>query len=324
MFFVQILHATQQIPDNIIYKGEQYKLTRWIQEDLVYGTYLLEPYLDKDKDKWKWLRKAPSTALWRGYIATFEIVDNKLLLKEIERRKKGVHDERESESILEEFLSVAETKDSIFKIDWYNGIMLLSNTSSKHDNDHFFLEFRNGILIKESRMNYQEYSTYEDEWGDSTTKAFEAKLEKEYKKIYGVPISDFERSADLVTFNTSKSGRGLLIQVSRKIASGASALYDLDKVPKVPKKKSDTFRMELSIEEWLAFIKAIYECRIDEWQEYRVGWQEELYSSSKKSKWRVEISATEKFTFRGDLKYPPNWAKFMKILDDIETKLKEQ
>jgi hypothetical protein len=65
--------ATGQIPDKILYGGKSYEL----------NSNPLEPYFEKNSEK-KPKSSIQSTALWRGYVATFEIKDSQLVVKDIE------------------------------------------------------------------------------------------------------------------------------------------------------------------------------------------------------------------------------------------------
>ena len=58
--------ATEQYSDILIYKGEEYILP----------VYYLEKYFEKYPDKKP--NGIISTALWRGYVAVFEIKENQL------------------------------------------------------------------------------------------------------------------------------------------------------------------------------------------------------------------------------------------------------
>jgi len=68
--------ATNQFPDILIYNGKEYTLPVYF-----YETYL-EKYFEKHPDKRP--NGIISSALWRGYVATYEVRDNKFLLKDIE------------------------------------------------------------------------------------------------------------------------------------------------------------------------------------------------------------------------------------------------
>lgn len=65
--------ATAQFTDVIVYEGKKYGLQ----------TNPMEAYFAMHPDK-KTEGRVRSTALWRGYMATFEIKTNDLVLKDIE------------------------------------------------------------------------------------------------------------------------------------------------------------------------------------------------------------------------------------------------
>jgi hypothetical protein len=355
ILFVPILHATEQIPDNLLYKGELYKLTQYRGG---FGSYesWLSSYIRKDKDKWKWITPG-STALWRGYIATFEIANNELVLKDMEIQK-GI---RERESILNKFLSVSETKDSIFKINWYTGTVFLAGGRALpggrlygswdvyhiHEH-HLFLEFEKGILKKERRMDYMEYLAYikEKEWISPLITPFQERFMLDYQRTledlehytatkngelasrlimkslmgHGEPISDFELKTEKISFTEFLSPKPHYSPIPYNItvtrtAKGARAKYRHEYHFYIPEERE----IELSMEEWQDFIRAIYRCRTDEWEKnygewnYENNWKFQIYSSGN----------DKPDEFRGDSPvYPPNWAEFKKIIDDMEVKIR--
>jgi len=119
---------------------------------------LLWPSLEKEPEKRAWLTDVP---LFLGdgysYKATYEVVNGELTLKKLRR-----HIVIE-EDILEKFLSVAQPKDSVFKIDYTGTVVLhcfimVSEFEPIFEN-HILLEFKNGILVKETHMDSVEYLT---------------------------------------------------------------------------------------------------------------------------------------------------------------------
>src|SRR5688572_23317569 len=67
--------ATVQKPDIIFYNGREYPL----------HSYPLEQYFEKYPDKRPTNKgRVMSTGLWRGYIATFEVTDGQVFLKDIQ------------------------------------------------------------------------------------------------------------------------------------------------------------------------------------------------------------------------------------------------
>ena len=65
--------ATAQYPDKILYEGKEYGL----------HTNPMKSYFSKHPEK-RPRGGIMSTALWRGYVATFEVKDKSLVLKDIE------------------------------------------------------------------------------------------------------------------------------------------------------------------------------------------------------------------------------------------------
>ena len=63
--------ATAQAPDKIIYKGQEYSLL----------VNPMEAYFDMHPERRP--RGRMSTALWRGYVATFQVRGERLVLKDI-------------------------------------------------------------------------------------------------------------------------------------------------------------------------------------------------------------------------------------------------
>ena len=143
-------YATAQYPDKIIYNGTEY--------DLFVNP--LEKYFLINPDK-RPKGKITSTALWRGYIATFEIIDGKLLLKDIEIQiSTGLFPsiEYEWKSVLSEFLD----GQSYFNMDWFSGLLVIPygklinyvhmGYESTYE-DYILLEIENGKFISEKMKN---------------------------------------------------------------------------------------------------------------------------------------------------------------------------
>lgn len=101
---------TGQYGDKVIYKGKEY----------IIHDYLMDAYFAKYPDKKPQL-KISSSALERGYVATYEITNDKLYLIDIKIRTK-------SSSEIDSWLSVY---DKVFPvngkkvIDWKNGFLTL-------------------------------------------------------------------------------------------------------------------------------------------------------------------------------------------------------
>ena len=152
---------TAQIPDKIIYKGEKYPL----------HTNPMEDYFAKYPDKRPY-STVQSSALWRGYVATFEIIDNQLYLKDIEIEI-GTNDEQENyrssrKSVINEVFPNQET----VKVDWMTGSLVLPSGkmveyvhmgyASTYEH-YILLEIENGDLKSEKQLGYEEYNNIRDQ-----------------------------------------------------------------------------------------------------------------------------------------------------------------
>ena len=147
--------ATAQMPDKIIYKGKEYAL----------HSNPMEEYFEKYPDK-KPKRGIMSTALWRGYVAIFEVKDNQLLLKDIKIMV-------ENESLKDKFSTKWESvmmeifpNQATIKIDWITGLLIIPHGKlvnyvhmgygSTYEN-YILLEISKGELQKEKKFGYKEY-----------------------------------------------------------------------------------------------------------------------------------------------------------------------
>ena len=169
--------ATAQIPDRITYLGEKYAM----------HTNPLESYFEKHPDR-KPDGGVMSTALWRGYVATFTVTNGVLQLQDIEIQ---VHVEKEDNSYPYEWKSVLRDvcpEGKPLVIDWFSGILVLPygdlknyvhmGYASTYEN-YILLEVNEGKIGKEKRLNAEEY----DKFRDKQFKAF--KKTDEYKKMVG-------------------------------------------------------------------------------------------------------------------------------------------
>lgn len=167
--------ATAQYPDKIIYNGKEYNL----------HSNPLEAYFEKNPDK-RPKGGIMSTALWRGYVATFEVKDKQLFLKDIEIE---YQDTTSKESYNYKWRSVI---NEVFpdlrsiKIYWLTGLLVIPHGKlvdyvhmgygSTYRN-YMLLEIDQGNLMKEKRFEYKEYERFKE-------RQFQAfKKTEGYKKI---------------------------------------------------------------------------------------------------------------------------------------------
>jgi hypothetical protein len=196
--------ATAQYPDKIFYNGKEYNL----------NSNPLESYFDKNPTK-RPKSNIMSSALWRGYVATFEVKENQLFLKDIEVE---YHDTTSKESNEVKWRSVINEvfpNQEEVKIDWFTGLLVIPHGDlvnyvhmgygSTYKN-YILLEIDKGDLTREKRFKYKEYEKFKE-------KQFEAfKQTEEYEKI----------KADLQEDDTSDESidsflRSYVIRYSSKI-----------------------------------------------------------------------------------------------------------
>ena len=167
--------ATAQYPDKIIYNGVEYAL----------HTNPLEAFFEKNPDK-RPQDEIMSSALWRGYVATFEIIDNQLFLKDIEVQ---IADTSSKESYRTTWKSVIKEvfpdTDKV-KVGWMTGLLVLPYGKLKNYvhmgygstySNYILLEISEGNLTQERKFNGAKY----EEFKEKQFRAF--KKTEEYKKL---------------------------------------------------------------------------------------------------------------------------------------------
>jgi hypothetical protein len=175
--------ATAQYPDKLNYKGTEHSLY----------TNPMEPYFEKHPEK---RPEGGSTALWRGYVATFGIVSNLLVLTEIEIQDYGTKEDgsykREWKSIKRELFSELD----VVPIDWFTGILTLPQGEVENYvhmgygstySHYILLEIENGKFRKERNLTSEQYKEFRNRQFE------EFKKTKEYKdavKELGASVPD--------------------------------------------------------------------------------------------------------------------------------------
>jgi hypothetical protein len=168
--------ATAQHPDYIIYKGKEYSM----------HSNPMEEYFEKYPDK-RPKGGIMSTGLWRGYIATFEVADGQVFLKDIQIQvwdsaaKKAAYDIK-----LVSVLKNVFPDQTTIKVDWLSGLLVIPHGEMIHyvhmgygsTFEHYILlEVEKGDLKKEKNFGYKEYEKFRN-------RQFEAfKKTDEYKKL---------------------------------------------------------------------------------------------------------------------------------------------
>ena len=174
--------ATAQYPDKIIYKGKEYAL----------HTNPMEQYFEKNPEK-KPGGGVISSALWRGYVATFEITDGLLYLKDLEieiPNPKKKHD-----YIFASVIKKVVPSGKKLKIDWFSGFLVLPEGEvvnyvhmgygSSYER-YTLISIKNGVFKSERSFTYKEYEKFKDKQFDAFKKT------DEYKKM----VADLKKNRD--------------------------------------------------------------------------------------------------------------------------------
>jgi len=154
------LFATGQIDDTLIYKGSK----RYLQ------TYPLEQYFKKYPNK-RPETKSSSTGLWRNYVATYEIRNNQLFLKDIQIMQVNYKSTKLS-YIYKSVMNKVFPNNKNIKAIWFTGLMEVTYGKvidipnepygSVTFENYIIMEINNGDLIKEKHINYKIYDEFKE------------------------------------------------------------------------------------------------------------------------------------------------------------------
>lgn len=171
--FASQAFATAQYPDKIYFDGKLYDLQ----------SNPMEPYFEKNPDK-KPKSGIVSSALWRGYVATFEVADGGLYLRDVEIK---VRDPQKEHSII--FKSVIDEvlpKGQKLKIDWFSGLLILPygkmvnyvhmGYGSTFEN-YILVEINSGDFKQSKSFDFNSYEAFKDR------QFAEFKKTNDYKKL---------------------------------------------------------------------------------------------------------------------------------------------
>jgi hypothetical protein len=167
--------ATAQFPDRIIYNGKEYAL----------NSNPLEEYFEKNPEK-RPKRGIMSTALWRGYVATFEILESQLFLKDVEIEVRDSTSGKSYKTKWESVMKEVFPNQSQIKVEWLTGLLVIPHGKlvnyvhmgygSTYEK-YILLEIENGSLKNEKNFKYKNYEKFKD-------KQFEAfKQTEEYRQL---------------------------------------------------------------------------------------------------------------------------------------------
>ncbi|MDD2244889.1 MAG: hypothetical protein PHR13_09805 [Dysgonamonadaceae bacterium] len=160
LFFWLNVFATAQESDQLIYNGKMYSLS----------SNPLESYFEKYPDK----RPRPevmTSSLWRGYVATFEIRDSMLYVKDISVQYLDNSDKKNRDVKWKSVLKEVFPKQKEIKVDWLTGLLVLPygelvnyvhmGYGSTYEN-YILLEFNSGRLKNEKHFKYDEYERFKE------------------------------------------------------------------------------------------------------------------------------------------------------------------
>lgn len=135
-----------QIRDKLLYEGEEH----YLNQELLEGYFKAFPEKKPESD-------VVCTALWRGYIATFEIREKQLFIKTLE-----IFNDTD--------LNTQFVKD-LFpnnnKYEWYSGLVRIDEFRGDWDDEHEehrfeYLEIYKGDLVQKRTMNFEELSVFKE------------------------------------------------------------------------------------------------------------------------------------------------------------------
>lgn len=211
--------ATAQLPDKIFYEGKKYNL----------DTNPMELYFHKFPEQ-RPTGGSISTGLWRGYVATFEVIDKTLMLKDIEIQIHAKNKDGDYAVTWQSEKANLVPKDKILQIDWFSGLLVLpygklvksvnmgyGSTYEKY----ILLEIDNGKLTGERKLDYKQYEQYKDEQFQTFKKTGKYREYQEGVKQYNQPqelTDSLIRNID-VDYTTKPLDKN---ESSRKAAKAAS------------------------------------------------------------------------------------------------------
>ncbi|MBZ4189481.1 hypothetical protein [Niabella beijingensis] len=180
LFISLNLFATAQYPDKILYKEKEYAL----------HSNPLEDYFSKHPDK-RPQGGIISTALWRGYVATFEVVDNQLFLKDIEIELSDTTNKQRFATKWKSVLNEVFPGQSKIKITWLTGLLVIPHGKlmnyvhmgygSTYEK-YILLEMNQGDLKKEKNFDHKEYEKFRQRQFNAFRQTEEYKKLKEQMK----------------------------------------------------------------------------------------------------------------------------------------------
>lgn len=148
--------VTAQYPDKITYNGTEYNL----------NSNPLEPYFDKNPEN---RPSMVSTALWRGYVGYFEIIENELYLTDMKIPVSYTDDDGNYEQKWASIYRMYFPRQKKIKVDWFSGILILPHGKmveyvhqgyASAFSKYSLLEIENGTFNEARKYNNKEFSKF--------------------------------------------------------------------------------------------------------------------------------------------------------------------
>lgn len=177
LFFIASALATAQIPDRLIYNGKKYML----------HTNPLEVYFEANPER-RPEGESFSTALWRGYIADFEVENEVLYVNNV-----YVESYDGTDRVLKSVKAEVFPNQEKVKADWFTSLLVVPYGKMKNYvhmgygstySKYYMFEVSNGDITQLKQMNHRQYESFKD----AQFRAF--KTTDEYKKIVGEILSE--------------------------------------------------------------------------------------------------------------------------------------
>lgn len=193
--FCSNVSATEQIKDSLVYNGKGYYIeNKFLHEEILNQFVIDEGYIT---DEYFY------TALWRGYMAVWEVENNKLQLKDL---KSFVFNENDSLSYLKSVINdnIKEKINSIL----LNEVLIFSDYNDNYwdektpeEADYFVFGIENNLVAQSFKFNLIELENFKTEQflKFKKTKKFKEEL-KDCKKFRKEQIKHYSKS-DQLDFN---------------------------------------------------------------------------------------------------------------------------
>ncbi len=180
LFFTSAALATAQRPDRIVYDGQTYALQTNPLNQYFQANPDRHPFEAGDKD-----RMVTSTALWRGYVATFALENDLLVLRDFEVLQSTGDPKDFDAELVSQIDQYFATPDSRV-LDWYSGIMVIPQGEMVHYvHMGYSSMYESYLMLRIENGRIKEIATFNaDEFLDFKRRQFAVFRESdEYRKL---------------------------------------------------------------------------------------------------------------------------------------------